>query len=269
MPFTGKISQVVIYNQKITQSTIRAARNQTMAGNETGVISAYSFNNSVNDLNTTNANNLTANGGVVATNADSPFGNSGKSSTLEFGIVMAKSFSTNTTLTIQVPEGCALPTSGGITTINYSSQEVPFGFPTEKSKWDIYYINVTNTVNATPTINTWANIGTTHKLNTPVGAFKLKYKLALGFTAASGNNAIQANLSTSSTSEDNPLSRVEVNGNSIGQMFITTGEERDVNNSVATDYYIVGRYTANAGSINIYAQGVDTPTMIQARCAYV
>jgi LysM repeat protein len=37
-----------------------------------------------------------------------------QSTTLDYGIIMKASFSTNTTLTIQVPEGCTIPTSGGV-----------------------------------------------------------------------------------------------------------------------------------------------------------
>ena len=128
VPFGGKIAQVAIYSAKVTQATILASMNQKLAGTETSLASAYSFSNSITDLNTTTPNDLTANGSAVATATDSPFGNSGVSTTLDYGIVMAKSFSTNTTLTIQVPEGCTIPTSGGVSSVDYSIQAVPYGF---------------------------------------------------------------------------------------------------------------------------------------------
>lgn len=128
-PFPGKIAQVAIYNAKVTQATILASMNQTIVGNETSLASAYSFNNSIADLNTTTPNDLTANGSAVATNTDSPFAQAATAGTIEYGIVTATSFSTNTTLTVQIPEGSALPTSGGINASSYSAVAAPLNFP--------------------------------------------------------------------------------------------------------------------------------------------
>jgi hypothetical protein len=133
-PFPGKIAQVAIYSAKVTQATILASMNQALTGSETSLISAYSFNNSINDLNTTNANNLTAQGSAVATTADSCFtnavtGTSVTAGTTNYGIITAQTFSTNTTYTVQIPEGETLPTTGGIGTISYSTQKTPYGFP--------------------------------------------------------------------------------------------------------------------------------------------
>jgi len=131
VPFPGKIAQVAIYNAKVTQATILASMHQTLAGTETSLISAYSFNNSINDLNA-NANNLTAQGSAVATNADSPFGGQADgtiSSTLDYAEILATSFSTNTTLTVRVPYGNTIPTSGGVSAMSYSTQQSPYGCP--------------------------------------------------------------------------------------------------------------------------------------------
>lgn len=46
---------------------------------------------------------------------------------------MAQTFSTNTTYTIQVPEGETLPTTGGIGTVSYSTQANPYGIPSTDS----------------------------------------------------------------------------------------------------------------------------------------
>lgn len=136
--FPGKIAQVAIYSAKVTQATIKASMNQGLTGSETSLVSAYSLSNSLEDLSANN-NDLTANGGVLATTADSPFGNSGASTTLEYGIVMSKPVysSGDTTMTVQTPEGCAIPTSGGISSVDYSSASVPFGFPRDVNKWEL------------------------------------------------------------------------------------------------------------------------------------
>ncbi len=130
-PFTGKIAQVAIYSAKVTQATILASMNQGLAGTETSLISAYSFNNSINDLNA-NANNLTANGSAVATNADSPFGGQADgtiSSTLDYAEIVSASFSTNTTLVVRTSEVNTIPTSGGVSAVSYSTQAYPYNCP--------------------------------------------------------------------------------------------------------------------------------------------
>jgi hypothetical protein len=78
--FPGKIAQAALFSAVINQATIQSYISQGLTGTETSLISAYSFNNSVNDLNA-NANNLTANGSAVATNADSPFAGGTNAST--------------------------------------------------------------------------------------------------------------------------------------------------------------------------------------------
>jgi len=126
--FPGKIAQVAIYSAKVTQATILASINRTLSGSETNLVSAYSFNNSINDLNA-NANNLTANNSAVATNADSPFANAVTAGSLEYAEVLNVAFSTNTTVTVRVPDGCQIPTSGGVSSVLYSTQSNPYGLP--------------------------------------------------------------------------------------------------------------------------------------------
>ena len=129
--FTGSLAQVAVFSAVISEATNLTYMSQTLAGTESNLVSAYSFNSTINDLNTTNANNLTAQGSAAATTADSPFTQnaSGKpTGTTDYGIIMGRSFSTNTTLTVQVPEGCMIPTSGGISAVSYSTQASPYGY---------------------------------------------------------------------------------------------------------------------------------------------
>lgn len=130
--FDGKMAQVAIYSAKVTQANILASISQGLSGSETSLASAYSFSNSINDLNTSTPNNLTANGAAVATNADSPFGRQADasiSSTLDYAEILTSAFSTNTTLVVRVPEGNTIPTSGGVSALAYSPEAYPYGFP--------------------------------------------------------------------------------------------------------------------------------------------
>lgn len=164
-PFDGKIAQAWYSNAKITQATIQGYISQGMTGSETSIVSLFKFDGNGNDSNA-NANNLTANAGATATTVDSPF------NATEYGIITANSFSTNTTLTVQVPEGCAIPTSGGVSAMAYSTQQIPYGFPSNKGRWRIaipFRTQVTTTSNAT--FGTYSSNG--YAITTPIGAWKV------------------------------------------------------------------------------------------------
>lgn len=129
--FPGKIAQAAIYTgnaSTITQAILLARMDRTLSGSETSLISAYSFNNSINDLNA-NANNLTANGSAVATNADSPFANAVTAGLIEYAEINSVAFSTNTTVNVRVPDTCQIPTTGGVSAVSYSTQSNPYGLP--------------------------------------------------------------------------------------------------------------------------------------------
>lgn len=145
--FDGKIAQAALFSAVVSASTIRSYISQGLSGSEPQLISAYSFNNSINDLNTSNANNLTPNNSALATNADSPFSVNSFGTAAgdkDYGIITKAVFSTNTTLTVQVPEGNTIPTSGGVSAVAYSVQKAPYGMPISKVRWDLESLLKTN-----------------------------------------------------------------------------------------------------------------------------
>lgn len=153
----GKIAQVAIFNSVLSASTIRSYKNQGLSGSESGLQSAYSFNNSIADLNTTTPNDLTAQGSAVATNADSPFtkdANGTPGGTYDWGIVTAVS---TTVATVSYPEACAIPTSGGISTVDYSGVAKPFGFPKD-NRFPISAMDASGTT-ALALANTLVSVG--------------------------------------------------------------------------------------------------------------
>ena len=270
-PFPGKITQLAIYSAKVTQATILASMNQGLIGTETNLASAYSFNNSITDLNTTTPNDLTANGSAVATNADSPFGNSGVSTTIDYGIVMAKSFSTNTTLTIQVPEGCTIPTSGGVSSVDYSTQAVPYGFPRDKGRWEVASLYKTDVTQASPASGTWYNLASI-KLIVPVGAWEAVFKSTYyTIRPASATMDAYASLSTSSSSETDQIyssrfyaEAATSNTAALGTA-TTTGFELL---TAATPYYAIYRTTiASTGSLVL--NGSVSTTVVSVKNAYL
>jgi hypothetical protein len=202
-PFDGKIAQVAIYNAKVTQANMRTYMSQGLSGSETSLISAYSFDNAITDLNTTNANNLTANGGAVATNADSPFANAVSAGLLEYAEINSVTFSTNTTVNVRVPDTCMIPTSGGVSAVSYSTQSNPYGLP--------YFSNVLGSVAlrsgfTTASTSTVAITGLTSTVYAPTGSrVRVTFGTGLGVSNNTNGGTTQASICLSSASDANRL----------------------------------------------------------------
>lgn len=260
--FDGKIAQLAIFNAKITQSTLVGYISQGLSGSETSLISAYSFNNSLADLSA-NANTLTANNGAVATSADSPFGDEAVSSTLDYALITSVSAST---ITVQVPAGCTIPTSGTINSFAYSSTTSPYGWVINRARWSIRSLSRTQYSQAA-SINTWYNVGS-YQLSVPVGAFELGYQCDVQSNAAGLVAIIRATLSTGAstesdvemTSEIQHANSASANVSAMGGMVTRT---RNVANSVATTYYfnLEPRSTA---SQTLYLRGDEIANTLYA-----
>jgi len=167
--FNGKIAQAAVFSAVLSAATIRSYYSQGLAGTETSLVSAYSFNGVITDLNTTNANNLTAQASAVATNADSPFGqdsNGVTAGTTDYALVMKVA---TTTVTVQVPEGCTIPTSGGVSAIAYSTATSPFGYTLDKGRWELKTLRCTSETKLTPAASTFYTTNT--RMTIPVGAW--------------------------------------------------------------------------------------------------
>ncbi len=260
--FPGKIGQLAIYNAKVTQATILASISQPLAGTETAEISAYSFNNTINDLNA-NANNLTANGSAIATNADSPFGGQADgtiNSTLNYAIVQTATFSTNTTLVVQVPEGCTLATTGGTTSVVYSSNKAPYGFPSSARKWPVEVTILTQIATSGTTTSTYYNPGGIN-INVPIGDWLLTNDTTVQVTCNASTVLMYHGLSTVNNAF-NAGSRlasvwvIQQSNNSNTQL--TEAIHSDyVSLSVATPYYSVMAST-NAFTLMALSGAVST-----------
>lgn len=241
LPFAGKIAQVFVTSAKVTQANMRTIMSQGITSADVtalSMISAYSFNNSINDLNTSNANNLTANNAAVATNVDSPFGN-GLGGLLEYGITMNLS-ANGLTETVQVPTGCAIPTAGGVSAISYSNDSNPYLFPAEPHKHEISFISKIPDNIAFGGINTWYPGNC--QLSVPIGAWLLGY---------------QGNFNLKST-----VSGVRIGSVALG----VTGEFVNGNYSYPT---ALGHYDGDSSPEVILPVKKDIPVFIPALAVYI
>lgn len=248
-PFDGKIAQIFVSSAKITQANIRTLISQGLTAaliSTHSIVSAYSFDNSIADLNTSNANNLTAQNSALATNADSPFSQDDTNTPLgntDFGIITKKVFSTNTTLTVQVPEGCTIPTSGGVSVLSYSTHGAPYGFPATKGRWILETIYCQAYAQATAATTSYNNA--LAKLVVPIGAFTLAYmgNLYLTDTAALTGQA-PTNLSYTAASLTPVSGKLTTNSyllatgaTGVAAMFRLSAED-SVNHAAATAVYV-------------------------------
>lgn len=262
--FDGKIAQVAYYTAKVTQANILATISQGLAGTETSLGSAYSFNNSIADLNTTTPNDLTAQNSAVATNADTPFAG-GATGTTEYGIITKSSFSTDTTLVVQVPEGSAIPTSGGVSAMAYSTHKNPAGFIAEKSKWIVMAKDMGSRSQGSPTNNVWYNLGS-FQMTIPIGSWSVRYKAHLYFPKGAATDGYTTLSTGASTESDTDFSgRWDCQTNNDPGMMVMV--EKNLSLTSATLYYLNTK-TGNSAT-TIYNNNDQIPGLIIAECAYL
>lgn len=270
--FDGKIAQFAIYSAKVTQTNIRDRMSQTLVGNESSLISAYSFNNVITDLNTSNANNLTAQASVAATSTDSPYAGGNvqeyTDGTTEMGIVMANSFSTDTTVVVQVPDGYAIPTTGGLSAVSYSTQKVPYGFPAQRGKWRVKALYKAALSQATPVSGTWYNPNTA--LVVPVGEWSIKYSASLYAANSTNAESPYSTLSSANNTESDTEMTVRPAylQSSSNAVMGNAYRDRDLSLTLASTLYLNFKTDSASTTAITFGPGTEA-TIIEAECAYI
>lgn len=263
LTFDGKIAQVWVSSAKITQANVKLMMSQGLTTADTAtysLASAYSLNGVITDLNTTSANNLTAQGGALATATDSPFGqdsNGVTAGTTDYALVMKVN---GATATVQVPEGCTIPTSGGVSAVAYSTATSPFGFTLDKFRWRVGYLGRLQYLQAPPVSGTWYNLTSTSAVSgglvftVPVGAWSGGYDCLVYGSRASGANDNYVTLSTANNTESDRSwtsnSQASATTDVAGECY----KQRPITLSSATALYLNAK-TANAGLNSLYILG--------------
>lgn len=269
--FPGNIAQVAIYNAKVTQANIRATISQSLTGAETSLISAYKLDQAsgLTDLNTGNANNLTAQGSPTYSTA-SPFttdANGTPGGSYDYAIVQKVS---TTTATVQVPEGCTIPTSGGVSAVDLSAWKAPFGMPVQRGKWQLVSLVRTQYTQSSAANGTWYNLGS-QQLTIPVGEWVAGYD-SPSFMNATSAAVICATLSTgASTANDTEFITETYIGTTITGGGSKT-KRRPLSVTAAAPYYLNVSPLFGTGTITIY--NLDNSTfipvaLIEAENAYL
>lgn len=263
--FAGKIAQAFVTNAKITQANACTLMSQGLTASlitTHNIVSAYSFDNSIADLNTTTANDLTAQGSAVATNADSFAGKDANGSFGELDFALVTKVAT-TTVVVQVPEGCTIPTSGGIDSMDLSVAGKPFGFPRQEDRWAVlafYYSRIAGS----SSLNTWA--GGQAKISAPIGDWKGQYDVPYYSDYGSGSNQQRIHYVTLSTTTN---SETDINWSSAAMVQAASGnplfgsqhlKTHFLSLAAATPYYIVFKESGTGGiaNNNIFASQSST-----------
>lgn len=192
--------------------------------------------------------------------------------TVEMGVVTKAAFSTNTTLTVQVPEGYALPTSGGVASLSYSSQKLPYGFPADKGKWRILLtsVNVATTTAIGATAQWYVSV---FRLTIPLGAWLVGY--SGGFqksTNVAGPQTAYFLLAPATPTNavySYPLLSSLYNGASVAAALAHIEKSDYVTLTAATEYLLYGATPTATGTENWIVNGTIEPLNIFADCAYV
>lgn len=266
-PFPGKIAQAAVFSSQLSDATVKSYYSQGLSGTETNLVSAYSFNNSITDLNTTNANNLTAQGSATATDADSPFsvnGSGAATGTDDYAIVTKV---TSTVATVLVPEGNTITTSGGISATYISTQKAPYNMPIDGDKWHFYFRGISWTLaSGAPTQNTYYG-GSSNYVSIPIGVWDVGYQCAVQHntsSAATSDCFITLSTTTNSITDDR-YNFWDYRATTTNNVFhiVSIYKENRLKLTNSTTYYLTGRTTL--ASMTNLAFRSEVPASIWAK----
>lgn len=266
-PFAGKMAQAWVSSAKVTQANVQNFMYHGITASDistNSIISAYSFAGNSSDLNTTNANNLTANGGVTATNADSPF-----NANCYAIITSDPTFSTNTTMTVQAANGYGIPNET-LGTSSYTGLQAPLGFPRDPAKWTV---TATSSNDRTTTGNTsWNSLTDTIVL--PIGSWSVRFKspMEVASPAATATYRGLATLSSDASTETDPQTTITVSvkpsAASVSASGNTGFSESTITTAASTTFTVMGKVTTSTATLGLYGS-TTSPILIRAVCAYL
>jgi len=161
-----------------------------------------------------------------------------------------------------------------ITTPKWSNVKVPSRFPMDPTKWTQVVSDTTARSQATPTQNTWYNLGALSS-DIPIGIWKVRYSLLpYGYRLGTANAVqLQISLSTSNNSvSDATLSAAEYVGllSSNAEFAVSLNKARPLPLVLAaktTYYFIMRTISTDIGNIS-FENGTETLYLV-CECAYL
>lgn len=189
--------------------------------------------------------------------------------TAKYFIITKVAFSTDTTITVYGGTDYDLA-DATITNPYYSVAKAPAGFPLDPAKWTVEASSTTNATQATPTANTWYNLG--GSIAIPLGIWEVEYHAALYADIASGTTTdAYSTLSTANNSEsDVDFTNVNllISGSAANTTRTSTYRRKVLTLAAKATYYLNAK-TSRTGVGNIQISNADSKLIIRARCAYL
>ncbi len=167
--FNGYISEARLWSVAQSQASIQNNMAINCVGNETNLVGLWQGSGNFND-STTNANNLTATNGAVATQASNPY------NAIEYSEIASVSYSNpTTTVTLHTGITCNIPNQT-LNTPQYSTARTPYGIPQDLINSKILTQNlIGNTGQAiSGSSTTWA--GSTSTITVPDNTYELRVR---------------------------------------------------------------------------------------------
>ena len=162
--------------------------------------------------------------------------------------------------------------NAAITSPYFSPVKAPFGFPMDPSKWTVQVTDTSDRTQATPTANTWYNLGSI-TISIPIGCWNVNYKV-LARPADNPNTLINqySTLSTANNSEsDADFTTLVTLGGASGSLAIVATQHcfpKPISLTVKTSYFLNAK-TSLANLDSIAHRGDAGTTVIRAVCAYL
>lgn len=129
-----------------------------------------------------------------------------------------------TDVTVQVPEGCTIPTTGGVSAVAYSTQANPYGFVSDKGRWILYS---TMSKNGDTNITTSFAAGTSYKLPVYAATYIISCEFQISHAGGAAGRDYYYSIRVGGTSLASGLWSAVANSYSIKQtvntIYTTTG----------------------------------------------
>ncbi|HLG74778.1 MAG TPA: LamG-like jellyroll fold domain-containing protein, partial [Ktedonobacteraceae bacterium] len=225
--FDGYMSEVRLWSVARTQASIQANMGINLTGSETNLVGLWQGAGSFNDL-TSNANNLTATNGAIATQAANPYHST------EYGIITNV---TSSQVTVFTGTDYVIPNQT-LSSPAYSTSKLPYGFPGGREKWRVKALYRNIFTQSSPSLGTWYNLGSM-QLAMPTGEWVAWYEGSLYVANSTNAPSGFATLSTANNSEsDTEMTVRPLYSGSLNAMMGNAYRTRGYNNTSQTTYYL-------------------------------
>jgi hypothetical protein len=159
-----------------------------------------------------------------------------------------------------------LMADSAITANYYSTQKVPFGFPSAEQNWTTYALSVSNLDQADPSSGTWYNLGTM-LITVPIGKWKLEYNVSARCTKSTATLGMFVTLSDANNSES------DANMTCYGETTTTPLHNayfryKYISLTAKDIFYLNAKIPTTSYTLLRFA-GASSPTIIRAICAYL